>query len=186
VANEKPSVDTSGGSEGNRLSERNPLKEQEPRAALKHGAAVSVDGEVCCLSETRRVSVGEYRGLRHVSLREFYCKDGSWLPGKKGINLSVEQWVLLKASVAAVTARLQSGNETSDVVVKELGKNRRVTVGSFRGAATVGVREFYEKNGEMLPGFRGLNMSKEQWDVLVAHVQAVDEALERASASKGA
>jgi hypothetical protein len=38
----------------------------------------------------------------------------------------------------------------------------------------------------MLPGFRGLNMSKEQWDVLVAHVQAVDEALERASASKGA
>jgi hypothetical protein len=129
--------------------------------------------------------VGEYRGLRHVSLREFYCKDGSWLPGKKGINLSVEQWVLLKAAAAAVTKRLQSG-ETTDLIVAELGKNRRVTVGSFRGAATVGVREFYEKNGEMLPGFRGLNMSKEQWDVLVAHVQAVDEALERASASKGA
>lgn len=173
-ANDGPSVATFGGpSESKKETE-------EPNPAVQKSAALSVDGEVCALSETRRVSVGEYRGAKHVSLREFYCKDGIWLPGKKGINLSVEQWVGLKAAAAAVTARLRS-NETGDVVVAELGKSRRVTVGSFRGAATVGVREFYEKNGETLPGFRGLNMSKEQWDVLVAHVEAVDEALRRAS-----
>ena len=172
-ANGRTSVATFGGPSESK-------KETEgPNPAVQNSAA-RVDGEVCALSETRRVSVGEYRGAKHVSLREFYCKNGIWLPGKKGINLSVEQWVGLKAAAAAVTARLRS-NETGDVVVAELGKHRRVTVGFFRGAATVGVREFYEKNGEMFPGFRGLNMSKEQWDVLVAHVEAVDEALRRAS-----
>ena len=115
--------------------------------------------------------MGEYRGRKHVSLREFYCKDGAWLPGKKGINLSVEQWRGLKAAAPRVTARLRSG-ETSACVVAELGDGRRVTCGAFRGAVTVGVREYYEKNGEMLPGFRGLNMSAQQWDVFAARVEA--------------
>jgi len=53
-----------------------------------------------------------------------------------------------------------------------------VTCGAFRGAATVGVREYYEKNGEMLPGFRGLNMSAEQWDTLHAHIEAIDRAID--------
>ena len=131
------------------------------------------------LSETRRVSVGEYRGRKHVSLREFYLKDGAWLPGKKGINLSVEQWRSLKTAAPRVTARLRSGETPAETdTVAELGGRRRVTCGAFRGAATVGVREYYEKNGEMLPGFRGLNMSAEQWDTLAAHVEAIDRAID--------
>ena len=131
------------------------------------------------LSETRRVSVGEYRGRKHVSLREFYLKDGAWLPGKKGINLSVEQWRCLKAAAPRVTARLRSGETPTETdTVAELGGSRRVTCGAFRGAATVGVREYYEKNGEMLPGFRGLNMSTEQWGTLAAHVEAIDRAID--------
>ena len=138
----------------------------------------TVAGEVCALSESKRVTVGEYRGRKHVSLREFYCKDGAWLPGKKGINLSVEQWRGLKAAAPRVTARLRSG-ETSACVVAELGDGRRVTCGAFRGAVTVGVREYYEKNGEMLPGLRGLNMSAQQWDVFAARVEAIDAAIDR-------
>lgn len=131
------------------------------------------------LSETRRVSVGEYRGRKHVSLREFYLKDGAWLPGKKGINLSVEQWRSLKTAAPRVTARLRSGETPTETdAVAELGDRRRVTCGAFRGAATVGVREYYEKNGEMLPGFRGLNMSAEQWDTLNAHIEAIDRAID--------
>ena len=131
------------------------------------------------LSETRRVSVGEYRGRKHVSLREFYLKDGAWLPGKKGINLSVEQWRSLKTAAPRVTARLRSGETPTETdTVAELGGRRRVTCGAFRGAATVGVREYYEKNGEMLPGFRGLNMSAEQWDTLNAHIEAIDRAID--------
>ena len=146
-----------------------------PRAAAPFAA---VAGEICALSESKRVAVGEYRGRKHVSLREFYCKNGAWLPGKKGINLSVEQWRGLRDAASAVTARARSG-ETSDCVVAELGGGRRVTCGVFRGAMTVGVREYYEKNGEMLPGFRGLNMSAQQWDALAARLEAIDAALDR-------
>ena len=53
-----------------------------------------------------------------------------------------------------------------------------MTCGAFRGAVTVGVREYYEKNGEMLPGFRGLNMSAQQWDVFAARVEAIDAAID--------
>lgn len=34
----------------------------------------------------------------------------------------------------------------------EISKLRRVTISSFRGKTLVGIREFYEKDGEELPG----------------------------------
>ena len=174
---------------GENLDARGPTSASGPASGPDAGRATetsergevtekeTVAGEVCALSESKRVTVGEYRGRKHVSLREFYCKDGAWLPGKKGINLSVEQWRGLKAAAPRVTARLRSG-ETSACVVAELGDGRRVTCGAFRGAVTVGVREYYEKNGEMLPGFRGLNMSAQQWDVFAARVEAIDAAID--------
>ena len=156
-------------------SESVPLPGRTEPTGINNGASFFL-----ALSETRRVSVGEYRGRKHVSLREFYLKDGAWLPGKKGINLSVEQWRCLKTAAPRVTARLRSGETPTETdTVAELGGGRRVTCGAFRGAATVGVREYYEKNGEMLPGFRGLNMSAQQWDALAARLEAIDAALDR-------
>ena len=85
----------------------------------------------------------------------------------------------MKTAAPRVTARLRSGETPTETdAVAELGDRRRVTCGAFRGAATVGVREYYEKNGEMLPGFRGLNMSAEQWDTLNAHIEAIDRAID--------
>lgn len=40
---------------------------------------------------TKHVSVGEFKGTKNVGLREYYEKDGL-RPGKKGINLTVEQF----------------------------------------------------------------------------------------------
>jgi hypothetical protein len=39
----------------------------------------------------KHVSVGEFKGTKNVGLREYYEKDGL-RPGKKGINLTVEQF----------------------------------------------------------------------------------------------
>ncbi|XP_073243364.1 uncharacterized protein [Porites lutea] len=48
------------------------------------------------LTDKRRVSVRDFRGKLYVDIREFYEKDGEYLPGKKGISLNVEQWEKLK------------------------------------------------------------------------------------------
>jgi Transcriptional Coactivator p15 (PC4) len=39
----------------------------------------------------KHVSVGEFKGTKNIGLREYYEKDGL-RPGKKGINLTVEQF----------------------------------------------------------------------------------------------
>lgn len=44
------------------------------------------------LTNNRRVTVRSFKGKVYVDIREFYLKDGDWLPGKKGIALSPEQW----------------------------------------------------------------------------------------------
>jgi len=36
------------------------------------------------LTDKRRVSVRDFRGKLYVDIREFYEKDGEYLPGKKG------------------------------------------------------------------------------------------------------
>jgi len=40
------------------------------------------------------VSVTKFRGKQYVSIREYYEKDGKMLPGKRGINLTPEQFKL--------------------------------------------------------------------------------------------
>lgn len=44
------------------------------------------------LTNNRRLTVRSFKGKVYVDIREFYLKDGDWLPGKKGIALSPEQW----------------------------------------------------------------------------------------------
>ena len=48
--------------------------------------------------------MSDFKGKRMVGLREHYQKEGSgWLPGKKGISLSIEQF---EALVAAAPVRI--------------------------------------------------------------------------------
>lgn len=41
-------------------------------------------------SKIIRVSVGEKKGTKYVNMREFYEKDGEWLPGKSGLCVNDE------------------------------------------------------------------------------------------------
>ncbi|KDQ21743.1 hypothetical protein BOTBODRAFT_26169 [Botryobasidium botryosum FD-172 SS1] len=62
------------------------------------------------LGPKRRVTVREFKGKPLVDIREFYVDKGTGeeKPGNKGIALSIEQWELLKSSVAPLIDDLLS------------------------------------------------------------------------------
>ncbi len=49
------------------------------------------------LSNTRRVTLRNWKGKSMIDIREFYEKDDEMLPGKKGISLTVQQYRDLKS-----------------------------------------------------------------------------------------
>ncbi|KAJ6917091.1 RNA polymerase II mRNAional [Populus alba x Populus x berolinensis] len=49
-----------------------------------------------------------------------------------------------------------SSDNSDEIVVCEIGRNRRVTVRNWRGKINVDIREFYPKDGNLLPGKKGI------------------------------
>lgn len=58
------------------------------------------EGEAWSLNEPgnhkRQVTVKSWKGKVQVVIREYYEKDEKWLPGKSGLNLSLNQYDILK------------------------------------------------------------------------------------------
>lgn len=53
------------------------------------------------------------------------------------------------------------------------------SVSSFKGAAYVNIRECYEKDGELLPGKKGIALSAVQFDELKKVMSKLDTELKR-------
>jgi len=73
----------------------------------------------------------------------------------------------------------KKGNKDEPETKWDLGKQKTVTVRTFKGTVYVDIREFYEdKNtGEMKPGKKGISLSAIQWQKLKSIVDEVDEAV---------
>ncbi|KAL1449225.1 hypothetical protein WDU94_000441 [Cyamophila willieti] len=56
---------------------------------------------------------------------------------------------------------------------------RFLKVDEFRGKPLVSIREYYEKNGELLPGKKGISLSASQWRKLIALHDNVDGELNK-------
>eukprot|EP00934_Nitzschia_sp_Nitz4_P006608 Nitzschia sp. Nitz4//scaffold232_size35869//26941//27466//NITZ4_007812-RA/size35869-snap-gene-0.53-mRNA-1//-1//CDS//3329543345//6598//frame0 len=83
---------------------------------------------------------------------------------------------------AAATPSPVIRNDDGDACF-ELSDKRRVSIRKFKGKSYVDIREMYSKDGKMLPGKKGISLTKEQYDVLrdiivQGHVDKELEALE--------
>ncbi|EEP76046.1 predicted protein [Uncinocarpus reesii 1704] len=61
----------------------------------------------------------------------------------------------------------------------EISRQRRVTVSSFKGRTMINVREYYEKGGQDLPGKKGISMTLEQFNALVALLPNLEEVVKQ-------
>lgn len=61
--------------------------------------------------------------------------------------------------------------------VFELGNDKRVTVREFKGRTLVDIRTFYEKDGNKLPGSKGVSLTEPQWEELVEQMADIEEAI---------
>ncbi|KAL9073825.1 MAG: hypothetical protein Q9161_002657 [Pseudevernia consocians] len=58
----------------------------------------------------------------------------------------------------------------------ELTSKRRVGITKFKGTHMVNIREYYEKDGEALPGKKGISLPIEQFNILIKllpHIETV-------------
>ncbi|KAI1756447.1 transcriptional Coactivator p15-domain-containing protein [Xylaria castorea] len=59
-----------------------------------------------------------------------------------------------------------------------LGTTRRITIQNFKGKNYVNIREYYENNGELRPGKKGIMLPLEQYNALVTAIPAINAELE--------
>ncbi|XP_058129168.1 RNA polymerase II transcriptional coactivator [Anopheles ziemanni] len=56
-----------------------------------------------------------------------------------------------------------------------LNDKRRVTVNEFKGRVYVNIREYYEKDGKMFPGKKGISLTVPEWKKLLEHADAIND-----------
>ena len=56
----------------------------------------------------------------------------------------------------------------------DLPGKRQLDVRTFKGKVYIDIREYYEKDGEMLPGKKGISLTREQWAIIRDNVDAID------------
>ncbi|EFQ97781.1 hypothetical protein MGYG_08902 [Nannizzia gypsea CBS 118893] len=61
----------------------------------------------------------------------------------------------------------------------EISRQRRVTISTFKGRVLVNVREYYEKDGQELPGKKGISMTLEQFNSLVTLLPEISAVVEQ-------
>ena len=58
------------------------------------------------------------------------------------------------------------------------GGKRKVTVSQWKNQTRIDIREFYEKDGEVLPGRKGISLSVDQWELLKELIPKIDNYIE--------
>lgn len=73
----------------------------------------------------------------------------------------------------------KSKTESAEDNSWSMGNKRFVKLTEFKGKWYVDIREFYENNGELKPGKRGIMLTMEQWQKFKGMVGEIDEAIKK-------
>lgn len=83
--------------------------------------------------------------------------------------------VVVTAKEGTQVARVT--RKDSERVICQLSNRRNVAVKAFKGTTLVSIREFYVKDGKLLPGSKGISLSSEQWSTFKKSVPDIEEAI---------
>ncbi|XP_078344493.1 uncharacterized protein LOC144630053 [Oculina patagonica] len=84
-----------------------------------------------------------------------------------------------KAKQEKSSKATSSSKKDEEVGVFEIAAKRRVSVRKFKGKILVDIREFYEADGELRPGKKGISLKVEEWEKLKNLAGDIDEAIEQ-------
>ncbi|KAF2835671.1 PC4-domain-containing protein [Patellaria atrata CBS 101060] len=79
------------------------------------------------------------------------------------------------ASKAQVDGDLQIDDDGNEYFM--ISKLRRVTISEFKGNRMVNIREYYEKDGKLLPGKKGISLPMDQYTAFIAVMPKIEEVL---------
>lgn len=65
-----------------------------------------------------------------------------------------------------------------------LGRRRNLAVGTYNRAVLIHIREYFEADGELKPGKKGIALSSNQWAALKEKFHDVDNGLHASSDSE--
>ncbi|KAI1826028.1 transcriptional Coactivator p15-domain-containing protein [Xylaria intraflava] len=92
---------------------------------------------------------------------------------------SDEEVVQAPKKVKTKTAvETSSNNDDEGNTFWALSANRRVVIQNFKGKTYINIREYYDANGVLKPGKKGIMLSLEQYSSLLAAVPAVNAELQ--------
>lgn len=157
-------------------SEEGGSKKKEKKKAPKTTVTRKPEGNArkgFDLGRDRKISVSEFKGRRYVNIREYYDAGGGEMrPGKRGTSLSREQWDMLTQVKDEVNKAVASDDKFWD-----LGRNKRVSLNEFKGNVLFDIREYYDAQGQMKPGKKGISLSREQWNMVHAVEEEITDAI---------
>ncbi|OJD16440.1 hypothetical protein AJ78_03381 [Emergomyces pasteurianus Ep9510] len=97
-------------------------------------------------------------------------------------NISVS---LLEAGITkgALFPVAEKNIDSNGDIYWNISRLRRLTVSSFKGRTMVSVREYYEKEGQELPGKKGISMPLEQFNTLIQLLPSVEAVIKEKGSS---
>ncbi|GAB7352251.1 hypothetical protein MBLNU459_g2720t1 [Dothideomycetes sp. NU459] len=110
----------------------------------------------------------KYKSRKRVSEANEYDSDGGFV---EDAQISKRA----KTTQAAPSKETQTDEEGNEFW--EISAKRRIQISKFSGKQMINIREFYEKDGKILPGKKGISLSIEQFSTFVELLPQIEEVL---------